>query len=191
MVSDLPGAEKEAEEIGDLLGVQPLIRKQATKETVLEKLKQGVSVIHFAAHGSGKKGQIFLAPSKPSTNSSLAEEKDYMLTIKEVQESGIRAQLVVLSCCHSGKGDIRAEGVVGIARAFLAAGARAVVASLWAIDDTATKFFMLKFYTHLKKGESASTSLQQAMKETREFGYSEPKDWAGFFLIGDDVTITM
>ncbi|XP_020898278.1 tetratricopeptide repeat protein 28 [Exaiptasia diaphana] len=124
-------------------------------------------------------------------NSCAANDKGNILTMKEAQESGIRAQLVVLSCCHSGKGDIRSEGVVGIARAFLAAGARAVVASLWAIDDAATKVFMLKFYSHLKNGESASKSLQQAMKDMREIErYKEPKYWAAFFLIGDDVTIT-
>ncbi|KXJ14360.1 Tetratricopeptide repeat protein 28 [Exaiptasia diaphana] len=189
---DLPGAEKEAVEIGNLLGVQPLIGKQATKEVILEKLKRDVSVIHFAAHGRDKNGQILLAPSTPPMNSCPADDKGNILTVKEAQESGIRAQLVVLSCCHSGKGDIRSEGVVGIARAFLAAGARAVVASLWAIDDRATKFFMLKLYSHLKNGESASKSLQQAMKEMREIErYKEPKYWAAFFLIGDDVTITV
>jgi CHAT domain-containing protein len=112
--------------------------------------------------------------------------------MKEVQDIGVRAQLVVLSCCHSGRGEIKAEGVVGMSRAFLAAGARAVVASLWAIEDNATKEFMVSFYTHLKMRESASLSLQQAMKEMREKGrYSEPKYWAPFFLIGDDVTINL
>ncbi|KXJ15179.1 Tetratricopeptide repeat protein 28 [Exaiptasia diaphana] len=188
--SPLPGAEDEAIQISNILGVQPLIGSQATKETVLRRLQQGVSIIHFAAHGSKENGQIALAPSKPTTYSSPAEEKDCILTMKEVQESGIRAQLVVLSCCYSGRGDVRSEGVVGMTRAFLAAGARAVVASLWAIDDTATNFFMLKFYSHLKNGDSASKSLQQAMKDMREI-YEEPMYWAGFFLIGDDVTITV
>ena len=54
-----------------------------------------------------------------------------------------------------------------------------------------SRFFMLKFYSHLKNGESASKSLQQAMKEMREIEeYKGPKYWAAFFLIGDDVTIT-
>ena len=123
-----------------------------------------------------KMERFFLAPSKPSTENTTPEEKDYMLTMKEVQESGSRAQLVVLSCCHSGRGEIKSEGIVGMSRAFLAAGARAVVASLWAIDDQATRFFMVKFYSHLKKGESASRSLQQAMKEMRETEmYTGPK----------------
>ena len=118
------------------------------------------------------------------------QEEDCLLTMNEVQESGCRAQLVVLSCCHSGTGEIKAEGVVGLTRAFLAAGARAVVASLWAIDDEATKVFMIRFYTHLKSGDSASVSLQQAMREMREIPkYCKPKFWAAFFLIGDDVTV--
>ena len=54
----------------------------------------------------------------------------------------MRAKLVVLSCCHSGRGEIKAEGVVGIARAFMGAGARSVLVSLWAIDDEATLEFM-------------------------------------------------
>ncbi|XP_028518537.1 tetratricopeptide repeat protein 28-like, partial [Exaiptasia diaphana] len=170
------------------LGVQPLIGEHATKERVLAELKRGVSVIHFAAHGCEENGQIFLAPSQPSTTNNIPEEKDYILTMKEAQDSRIRAQLVVLSCCHTGRGEIKSEGVVGMTRAFLAAGARSVVASLWAIADEATMLFMVKFYSHLKNGESASRSLQQAMKEMRETEkYKEPKYWAAFFLIGDDV----
>ncbi|XP_031562505.1 tetratricopeptide repeat protein 28-like [Actinia tenebrosa] len=190
---DLPGAEDEAKEIAKLFGVEPLIGSQATKEAVLQKLHVGVSVIHFAAHGSEKNGQILLAPSASSlATNSIPDEEDFVLTMKKVQESGIRAQLVVLSCCHSGRGEIKAEGVVGMSRAFLAAGARAVVASLWAIGDNATKEFMLKFYSHLKRGKSASKSLQQAMNNMRETEtYMEPKHWAGFFLIGDDVTISV
>ena len=147
-----------------------------------------MGVVHIAAQGNTS-GKILLAPS-PSVR-GVPEEQDYMLTMDEVQGSGCRAQLVVLSCCHSGRGEIKAEGVVGLTRAFLAAGARAVVASLWATDDDATKEFMLRFYSHLKNGESASASLQQAMKELRNIhSYSKPKYWAPFLLIGDDVTIT-
>ena len=172
--------------IGDLLGVQPFIGSQATKDAIIQNLREGVAVIHFAAHGTTD-GEIFLTPS---TTNDLPSEQDYILTMKEVQESGILPQLVVLSCCHSGRGEIKAEGVVGMSRAFLAAGARAVVASLWAIADEATMVFMEKFYSHLKEGESASKSLQQAMKDMREIPrYSDAQFWAPFFLIGDDVTI--
>ena len=64
--------------------------------------------------------------------------------------------MVVLSCCHSGRGQIRADCVIGIARAFLGSGAR------WALDDKATEIFMSRFYEHLYHGESANESLQEA-----------------------------
>ena len=76
-------------------------------------------------------------------------------------------------------------------RAFLASGARAVIGSLWAIDDEATRKFMKKFYKYLKAGKSASTSLHLTMNDMRRKPqYSEPRYWAPFFLMGDDVTIT-
>ncbi|KAK3747549.1 hypothetical protein QZH41_004810 [Actinostola sp. cb2023] len=162
-ISGLPCAEQEAQMIGKLLGVKPFIGPQATKEAIKQNLQEGVAIIHFAAHGTTD-GEIFLTPS---TTGGLPNEQDYILTMKDVQESGVRPQLVVLSCCHSGRGEVKAEGVVGMSRAFLAAGARAVVASLWAIADEATMVFMEKFYKHLKEGESASKSLQQAMKDMR------------------------
>ncbi|KAK3751557.1 hypothetical protein QZH41_006078 [Actinostola sp. cb2023] len=162
-IFDLPCAEQEAQMIGDLHGVKPFIGPQATKEAIKQKLQKGVAIIHFAAHGTTD-GEIFLTPS---TTGGLPNEQDYILTMKDVQESGVRPQLVVLSCCHSGRGEVKAEGVVGMSRAFLASGARAVVASLWAIADEATMVFMEKFYKHLKGGESASKSLQQTMKDMR------------------------
>jgi CHAT domain-containing protein len=190
-ISSLPSAEREAKVIGGILNVKPVIGAEASKEIIKQKLREGVALIHIAAHGSSEGGQIALAPPPQTEAGRVPEEQDYMLTMQDVQESGVRAQLVVLSCCHSGRGEIKAEGVVGMSRAFLAAGARAVVASLWAIDDKATLNFMVSFYIYLKMGESASKRLQQAMKEMREDGYDEPRHWAPFFLIGDDVTISV
>ena len=109
----------------------------------------------------------------------------------DVQAANLQARLVVLSCCHSGRGKIlKGEGVVGIARAFLAAGARSVLVTLWAIDDEATMVFMESFYQHLKEGKTASAAVQQSMKFLRESEqFSEMKYWAPFQLIGDDVKI--
>ena len=96
----------------------------------------------------------------------------------------MRARLVVLSCCHSGRGEIKAECVVGIARAFLGAGARAVLVSLWALE------FTKSFYLHLVQGRSASESLNKAVKCMRKSDeFNEVKLWALFMLIGDDVTL--
>jgi len=82
--------------------------------------------------------------------------------------------------------------VVGIARAFLGAGARSVLVSLWAIDDKATQEIMKHFYQHLREGQSASKSLNQAMKCMRESDeFSDVRYWAPFVLIGDDVTVNV
>ena len=106
-----------------------------------------------------------------------------------VQASNLRARLVVLSCCHSGRGRIL-KGVFGIARAFLTAGARSVLVSLWAIDDEATIVFMKYFYEHLKEGKTAIAAVHQSIKSLRESEkFSEMRYWAPFQLIGDDVEI--
>ena len=79
--------------------------------------------------------------------------------------------------------------MVGIARAFLGAGARSVLVSQWAIDDEATMEFMKFFYQHLVHKRSASEALNKAMKSLRESDrFSAVKYWAPFVLIGDDVT---
>ena len=177
----LPFARKEVEVIGKMLGCTPLIGRQATKDEVLKRLGS-VALVHIAAHGEMETGEIALAPKSGET--------DFILTMTDVKSAQIRARLVVLSCCHSAHGEIKAEGVVGIARAFLGAGARSVLVSLWAIDDKATLEFMTNFYHHLVEGESASEALNQAMncmRESEEF--SRVIDWAPFVLIGDDVTL--
>ena len=70
----------------------------------------------------------------PKRKSTVPREEDYIFTIGDVLNVQLRAKLVVLSCCHSGRGEIKAEGVVGIARAFMGAGARSVVVSLWVVE---------------------------------------------------------
>ena len=183
----LPGAEKEVKMIGQILNNVPLTGKKATKEQVLSRLNP-VSLIHIAAHGRTENGEIILSPNLPSVGRPKVE--DFLLTMADVLGAKLHAKLVVLSCCHSGQGPIKAEGVVGIARAFLGAGARSVIATLWAINDEATLEFMRHFYEHLVAGQSASKSLHQAMKCIRESGqYKAVKHWAPFVLIGDDVTL--
>ena len=177
----LPFANREAQMIGDLLNVHPLTGKEATKQTILHRI-HSVGLIHIAAHGDADRGNIALAPSN-------REKDDFLLTMSDISKVQLRAKLVVLSCCHSGKGHIKAEGVVGIARAFLGSGARSVLASLWAVDDEATMQFVKQFYEHLVDGKSASESLHETVKWMRgNPKYSEVRKWAPFMLIGDDVS---
>ena len=181
----LPGAREEAEIVARLLGAQPLLGEHATKQAVLQQI-HSVSLIHFAAHGDAERGEIALAA--PRSFEGIPQEEHYLLTMAEVSQVRLRAKLVVLSCCHSACGQIRSEGIVGIARAFLGSGARSVLVALWAIEDLATKQFMSRFYEYLVHGESASESLHQTMKWMRENGFVEVRQWAPFVLIGDNVT---
>ena len=186
--SSLPFAKKEVEMIGAMLGIQPLTGKAATKAEVLKRIGS-VALVHIAAHGKIETGEIALAPN-PERKYVRPEEQDFRLTISDVQAAKLRAKLVVLSCCHSAQGKVSSEGVVGIARAFLGAGARSVLVALWSIDDEATMEFMRSFYQHLKDGNSASVSLNRAMKCLRESQkFNAPRFWAPFVLIGDDVTV--
>ena len=187
MYGQLPCAKKEVDIIGELLQTMPLTGKNANKAEVLKRMKS-VALIHIAAHGDDGSGEIALAPN-PERTSQIPEEEDYMLLLSDVQAVRLQARLVVLSCCHSGQGEVKSEGIVGIARAFLCAGARSVLVSLWAIDDEATFMFMKCFYQHLADRKSASTALHHAMKSLQETkNYSAIKYWAPFVLIGDDVT---
>ena len=182
-------AKKEVEMIGKILNITPITGRQATKREVLKRLSS-VSLVHFAAHGCPETGEIALTPDLDRISTVPTEKEDYILTIRDVLNVQLRAKLVVLSCCYSGQGEIKAEGVVGIARAFMGAGARSVVVSLWAIDDEATLEFMKCFYQHLAEGKPASESLNLAMKSLRESDeFRDVKYWAPFLLIGDDVTL--
>ena len=187
-LKQLEWAEKEVQMIGEILQTVPLVQKQATKYEVLRRISS-VALVHIAAHGKMETGEIALAPN--STRSSpIPAREDYLLTPKDVLKAQIRARLVVLSCCHSARGEFKAEGVVGIARAFLGAGARSVLVSLWAIEDEATMEFMKVFYQQLVDERSASEALNEAMKSMRESDrFSAVKYWAPFVLIGDDVTL--
>ena len=148
-----------------------------------------VALVHIAAHGRMETGEIALA-ANPERTTKIPEERDYMLTMSDVLSFQLPAKLVVLSCCHSGKGKVTADGVVGITRAFLGAGARSVLMSLWAVSDEATLAFMTSFYQHLRDGKSVGMALQLTTKCLRE----SEKDgkvthWAPFVLFGDDVSL--
>ena len=184
----LPFARKEVEMIGKLLKTTPLTGRYATKDEVMKRFGS-VALVHIAAHGGAETGEILLAPN-PGWTSRVPGKEYYILTMSDVQAVRLRARLVVLSCSHSGRGEVKSEGVVGIARAFLCAGARSVLVSLWAIDDEAAMEFMKYFYQNLADGKSASVALHRAVKSLRESEqFRDLKYWAPFVLIGDDVTL--
>ena len=89
-ISRLPCAGKEAAMIGRLLGVQPLLGQQATKQAVLESINS-VSLIHFAAHGDAERGEIALSPLRPTNRTP--KEDDYLLTMSDISKVQLRAKL--------------------------------------------------------------------------------------------------
>ena len=95
----------------------------------------------------------------------------------------MRADLVTLSACQTGLGQLLGQGTVGFGRAFLAAGARSLLTSLWNVDDTATEQLMLAFYRGYLEHGNKGLALQQAMQQLRD-DYPQPKYWAPFTLLG-------
>ena len=187
----LPGAEREAERVASYLHTTPLTQRMATKSRVIKHLSKAI-IVHIAAHGDPTKGEIVLSPDPdPARGNRLPTEEEYMLTCADIASLTLRARLVVLSCCQTAQGDIRAEGVVGIARSFLGAGASAVVVTLWAIDDDATLYFMEMFYKHVTTNLSVCQALQRSMEtmQGRE-EYKRISSWAPFYVIGEDVKIS-
>jgi CHAT domain-containing protein len=92
--------------------------------------------------------------------------------------------LLVLSACETGLGDIRAgEGVYGLQRAFQVAGAKALLMSLWKVDDTATQALMTNFYTNLAKTGNRSLSFKQAQLQLMA-KFKEPYYWGAFVMTG-------
>nr|WP_272122299.1 CHAT domain-containing protein [Spirulina major] len=110
--------------------------------------------------------------------------KDGFLTSREIVALDLTADLVVLSACDTGQGRITGDGVVGLSRSFLAAGAASVVVSLWAIPDIPTAMLMTEFYRNLRHNPDKAAALRQAMLTTME-QYPDPINWGAFVFMGD------
>jgi CHAT domain-containing protein len=178
-LESLPGAEQEARAIAPLLKTQPLIGNQATESAVTAQLPKA-RWIHLATHGilenlQGLQSALAFTPSG---------KNDGFLTASEVLRLKLNADLVVLSACDTGRGKISGDGVVGLSRSFIAAGASSVVVSLWAVPDAPTAALMTEFYRILQTTGDRAQALRQAMLTTRT-QYPNPRDWAAFTLIGE------
>ena len=95
----------------------------------------------------------------------------------------LKADLVSLSACQTGLGLLSSEGIIGFSRAFLAAGARSLLMSLWRIDDAASRDWMIAYYEDYVSHGNKARALRRAMERTREL-YPDPRYWAGFSLLG-------
>ncbi|XP_076020196.1 tetratricopeptide repeat protein 28 [Genypterus blacodes] len=115
---------------------------------------------------------------------------DFLLTAADVLDVCMTVKLVVLRLYPESSSRVTADGVVGLSRAFLAAGVQCVCVSLWPVPIAASKLFTNTFYTTLLNGTKASTALTEAMKTLQSSKqFSHPSNWAGYMLIGSDVKL--
>ncbi len=175
-LANLQGAETEARAIGEILKTQPLIGAAAEKKEVVRRM-QTASLIHLATHGFFIQVEGELPGAVALTNG--------FLTSDEVFDMQLQADLVVLSACDTGRGDITGDGVIGLSRSLVVAGVPSVMVSLWEVSDEATKVLMEEFYQQLwvKKLPKAQ-ALRQAMLKTKQ-QFSDPNLWGAFMLVGE------
>jgi len=180
-LADLPNAENEVKAIAQLFKTKSIIGKDATKTAIVAKMPEA-QVIHLATHG------IF--DDQNGLNSAIAlaidGKESHLLTAANILQLNLKAKLVVLSACNTGKGKITGDGVIGLSRAFILAGTPSIIVSLWNVPDTETGTLMVNFYQNMQNmqinGDRAQ-ALRQAMLVTmRE--YPHPRNWAAFTLIG-------
>jgi CHAT domain-containing protein len=197
----LPGAREEAREVAALLpnDCTLLLGADATLSRVEEEMHRH-DILHFATHGIADADSpldSFLALAAPPDPSLLTARMllDRVLhrpvgePPRRLDPEGPRGRettdMVVLSACQTALGQITGDGVIGLTRAFLIAGARSVVVSLWSVDDDATLALMVDFYRrYLETGDKA-VALQLAMKHARSRPeWAAPRFWAPFMLVG-------
>ncbi|WP_439571576.1 CHAT domain-containing protein [Sphingomonas sp.] len=192
----LPQAKAELESLQKSFGTQStvVIGDAATEAAVKSsKAVAGARFVVFSTHGllatevgdNAEPGLVFTPPQKAT------ELDDGLLTMSEVTELKIPADVVVLSACNTAAGDGKdAGGLSGLARAFFQAGARSLLVSHWAVSDAATSLLMQQTFGNIQKGDVAgrARALQAAMKTVRSEGtgqFVSPKYWAAFTLVGD------
>lgn len=147
----------------------------------------GLSIIHIASHTILDDRYPDLSGLVLSTVDANGRRVDGFLPLLDVYKLHLDARLVVLSACETYIGnDLRGEGLLGLARGFLYAGAHRVVGSLWKVDDRATATFMDRFYTALLTGkQTPAAALRMAQNQmSKDPAWQSPRYWAGFVLEG-------
>jgi CHAT domain-containing protein len=160
---------------------------EAQEERVKTEDLSGYRYVHFAAHGMIDENH----PARSAIVLSVLNDskEDGALQMSEVMRLKLNADLVTLSACRTGLGKLlNGEGMIGLTRAFLYAGADSVVVSLWNVNDVATAELMKVFYKNLKQGMAKDAALRQAKLELlkgQKRAWQHPHFWAPFVLIGE------
>lgn len=186
----LPQTQKEAQAIAQFAGQDALVATgfEANRQLAKSEQLQDYRYLHFATHAeidAENPGQSSLVLSRFNAQ---GQPIDGTILLNDISQMKLNADLVTLSACETAQGKmIRGEGLMSLARGFMAAGVPRVVATLWKVPDDATSHFMIAFYkAHLKQGLSSAESLRQAQLAVRsQKRWEDPHFWAGFILIGD------
>jgi len=187
----LPGTRQEAKQI--LALVSPAERKQAfdfeaNRATATSLDLSEYRYVHFATHGFLNSRNPELSGIVLSMFDDKGQPQDGFLRAHEIFNLKLPAELVVLSACQTGLGkEVKGEGLVGLTRGFMYAGAPRVVVSLWSVSDVATAELMTRFYRGiLKEGMKPSQALQAAqVSMLKEEKFESPFYWAAFTLQGE------
>jgi CHAT domain-containing protein/tetratricopeptide (TPR) repeat protein len=162
----------------------------ASRERVMTSNLAEYRIVHFATHGLLNEKTPELSGVVLSLVDKQGKPQNGFLRLHEIFNLNLPVEMVVLSACQTGLGKkIKGEGLVGLTRGFMYAGAPRVVASLWAVDDTATKELMRIFYQKmLRENLSPAAALRAAQNEMRKHKIERfrlPVHWAGFILQGE------
>ena len=212
LLSDLAGTEEEITQICEVLKDNSLnpdiyLERNGTEESFNNLSGNDYSIIHVASHGKYLPSEEMSVENDHGENQAMIrsclylaganktllkgdvlphDTNDGILTAKEISLMDLKTvDIVVLSACETGLGDITSEGVFGLQRGFKKAGVNSVLMSLWKVDDLATSRLMTEFYTNwIGRKMSKYDSLEAAKKVIRETkGWEDPEYWAAFILL--------
>ena len=180
-LNDLPAARKEAESIAALTPEATVLQEEDVRPEAVREQARTTRVLHFACHADAK--------SENPLESALkfdALGQRWLTAAQIMAHWRLQADLVMLSACETASGKVyRYEGVYGLARAFIHAGAKSVGATLWQVEDESTAELIQAFYRgYLLQKLPKDRALQQAQQHMLQQGYA-PYYWSGFVLIGD------
>ncbi|MFL6387104.1 MAG: CHAT domain-containing protein [Terriglobales bacterium] len=186
-LEDLPASRDEVLTIAQIAGsnTELLLGQSATESAFKNQPLSDFDVIHFAAHAAAD-------PQYPDRAALVLgigykTSDDGLLQVREIMHLRLQAELVTLSACDTNVGAAEGEaGMVSLEQAFLIAGARAVVASLWNVEDSSTTVLMKAFYTHLAQREDKAFALTHAKRDILDhYGDASPYYWAPFVMVGE------
>ena len=187
-LQDLPQTREEVEEIGKIVGPHAviLLGKDATETAFKKEPLDQFRVLHLAVHGFAdaqypERSALILGTDPKSGD-------DGLLQVREIIRLRLNAELTTLSACDTGVGKLQGqEGVSSLVEAFLVAGSKSVVASLWSADDTFASALMDRFYLRLGQGEDTGSALRGAKLDLlAKYGDQvSPFYWAAFVAVGE------